>query len=491
MAVVLAFICSLILSPLIGWLLRIHVRATVSSALIVFALLSACSVGPVVERGLDSAQTSKPDNADRTKAESGIKLEACQPSSRDQQKKGQGGAASEDHISTSEKVGDLTFQAGNDARLKIDGPGTYGAMFADMEKAKQHIHLETFILEDGKVGEDLAERLIAIRRRGVEIRILIDAFGSMDLPDEYVERLQQHGIELRKFHPIDPSEDPRIWRSNNRDHRKLLIIDGKIAYTGGLNFSAVYSEGSFSVQSTSGSVDPDTDSAWRDTQVRIVGPAVSQFQHYFLAMWNKDISPEEPLQGETYFPVIDAQGNIAVAVVASSGGDSDEFNVYSLVVSAIEQARRRVWITQAYFAPNPEFIDRFTAAARRGIDLRLLLPGVSDSSLVVQASRSSYQALLESGVRIYERSGSVLHAKTIVVDGVWSSIGSTNFDYRSFVHNYELNAVLVSCHFGAAMEKLFEVDLTQSKEITLEAWENRPFSQRFEEWIGDMFREWL
>lgn len=487
----LALMLRLVLAPPVAWLVRCFVRPTISSALIAFALLSACSVGPVVERSSDSPQTSKPNNEGRMRAESDIKPQACQPWLPDHQKKAQGSTASEDHISISEKVGDLTFQAGNDARLKIDGPGTYGAMFADMEKAKEYIHLETFILEDGEIGQDLAERLIAIRGRGVEVRILIDAFGSMGLPDKYVERLQRHGIELRKFHPIDPSEDLRIWRSNNRDHRKLLIIDGKIAYTGGLNFSAVYSEGSFSVQSASGSGNTDTGSAWRDTQVRIVGPAVSQFQHYFLAMWNKDVSAEDQLQGDTYFPVIDAQGDILVSVVASSGGDSDEFNVYSVVTSAIEQAKRRVWITQAYFAPNPEFIDRLKAAAQRGVDLRLLLPGVSDSSLVVQASRSSYQELLESGVRIYERNGSVLHAKTIVVDGIWSSIGSTNFDYRSFVHNYELNAVLVSCHFGAAMEKLFEVDLTQSKEITLEAWKDRPFSQRFEEWMGDMFREWL
>ncbi len=388
---------------------------------------------------------------------------------------------------TREITGDGFLYSGNDARLLIDGPGTFKAMFEDIANARDSIHLETYILVDDEVGRSLLERLIEARQRGVEVRILIDAYGSMDLPETYIAQLRVHGIEVCKFHPVDPTEDMRIWRSNIRDHRKLLIIDGKIAYSGGINFSNVYSKGSFSA---SGSAEVDN-AAWRDTHVRIVGPVVEQFQQLFLEMWNKDRSEHERLHGTRYFPEPDAQGDMLAGVIASSGGDNREFDIYSVLAAAIGHAQQRVWITQAYFAPDEALLEIIKAAAKRGVDVRLLLPGVSDAPLVLQASRSSYQELLESGVRIYERSGSMLHAKTVVVDGVWSTIGSANFDYRSFVYNYELNAIVVSSDFGQAMDKLFLVDLQYADEITLSEWQQRPLLQRMKEGMGTMIRPWL
>lgn len=402
-------------------------------------------------------------------------------------------AKSEDPASPSSVTGEFMFLSGNTATLKVDGPSTFRAMFEDIDGASDYVHIETYILRDDEIGRKLAQHLFKARDRGVKVRVLVDAFGSMDLSEDYVEQLEARGIEFQKFHPIDPSEDLRVWRSNNRDHRKLLVIDDKIAYTGGLNFSEVYKEGSSSV-GRGKPVEKEAaaeDGAWRDTQVRISGPVVKQFQYYFLKMWNRDLSDEEQIVESQHLPEFDVQGDIDIAVVASSGGDDDEFDIYATFTTAIEESKRRVWITQAYFAPNEEFLEAIKAAAKRGVDTRLLLPGVSDASLIVQASRASYQDLLDSGVRIYERKASVLHAKTMVVDGVWSSVGSANFDYRSFVHNYELNAVLVSKDFGQSMEKLFQSDIKQSEEITLSAWNDRSLWQRFEEWLGDSFREWL
>jgi cardiolipin synthase len=377
--------------------------------------------------------------------------------------------------------------AGNDARLLVDGPSTFKAMFKDIERARDHIYVETYTLEDDVIGNALADRLIASSQRGVDVRVLVDGFGSLGLSEAYIERLREHGVELRIFHPLDPTVDPRIWRSVTRDHRKILVVDGHVAYTGGINFSGVYNQSSLAVPREA----RDTDGAWRDTDIRIVGPVVRQFQKLFLEMWNNDPPEKERIGSAGYIPALDAKGDMVAGVIASSGGDDVEYDIYSILAAAIGHAQQRVWITQAYFAPGDTFTEIIKTAAQRGVDVRLLLPGVSDAPLVIQASRSSYEDLLEAGVRIYERTGSTLHAKTVVVDGVWTSIGSTNYDYRSFVHNFELNVVVVSRDLGSAMEKLYQVDLQEADEITLQAWRKRSLIQRMKEGLGRILQRWL
>lgn len=377
--------------------------------------------------------------------------------------------------------------AGNDVRPLIDGPATFAAMFEAISAARHHIHLETFILDDDEIGRELVERLLERRRNGVEVRIVYDAFGSRNASDASTERIRDAGIELYKYHPIDPTEDLRIWRSNNRDHRKLLIVDGKVAFTGGINISEVYAESSLSISSRSHG--DNADSGWRDTHARIIGPAVRRFQRLFVKIW-KEHQPDADLDSEAYFPPLASQGDHLVRAVASRGGD-DEYALYTVFLAAISHARERIWITQAYFAPNEAFLQALRDAAGRGVDVRLLLPGISDAPLVIQASRADYAGLLEAGVRIYERTGTTLHAKTVVIDGVWSSIGSANLDYRSFLHNHELNAVIINHEFGRAMEKLFEVDLQQTEEVTLRTWRKRPLLQRVKELMGSALRYWF
>lgn len=389
-------------------------------------------------------------------------------------------------IRITQSINGTGLTAGNEARILVDGPATFAAMFEDIERAEHSIHLETFIFEYDDVGEAFARRLIESRRRGVEVRLLIDAVGSMNLPESFHRRMRDAGVEVRKFHPLDPGEDVDILRINNRNHRKSLIIDGRIAYAGGINVSDVYSRGSFSSKGQRNS----REHAWRDTHVRIAGPVVHRFQRLFLDLWNKDRAAGKQLEQDALFPTLEDTGSMLAGVVAGHGGEqaSAPYTVFDAVFS---RARERIWITQAYFAPDDRLIEALQDAARRGVDVQLLLPGVTDAPLLVEAARSSYSEMLESGIRIYEHSDTVLHAKTLVVDGIWSSIGSTNFDYRSLVHNYELNAVIISEAFGSAMETLFHADLESARQINLDEWRKRPLLQRFKESVGDALRQWL
>jgi cardiolipin synthase len=376
---------------------------------------------------------------------------------------------------------------GNAVHPLVDGPATFKAMFQAISAAQHHIHLETFILDDDEIGEKMANHLIERRQNGVEVRVIYDAFGSRYLTEKFIDKLQNAGIELYKFHPINPAEDIRIWRSNNRDHRKLLIVDGDVAFTGGINISEVYAESSLSISKSRRK--PDPEEGWRDTHIRIAGPVVQQFQKLFIKNW-QEYKPEYRFDDPQYYPSITPQGEFIVSAIASRGGDN-EYEIYSVFLAAIAHARERVWITQAYFVPDEVFLEALRAAARRGVDVRLLLPGVSDAPLVIMASRADYQSLLESGVRIYERTGTTLHAKSMVIDGVWSTIGSANLDYRSFLHNHEVNAVVVDPAFGHAMERLFESDLQQAEEISLSTWSKRPLIQRIKEMMGSALRYWF
>lgn len=387
----------------------------------------------------------------------------------------------------SQELTDVPMVAGNNCQLLIDGNETFDSIFEDIRRARHSIYLETFILENDRVGMELADHLVDARSRGVAVHILIDAIGSFELPSEYIQSLEEKGIELRKFNPVTPVGEINLLKFNNRDHRKLMVVDGRVAYTGGINISGVYSEGSLSVSPRS----EHQDNPWRDTHVRITGPVVRHFQKHFLQMWNAGYETAPPPKNEWRRETAENSGDMVVGVFTSQGGDGNTSDIYAVTAASIGHAQERIWITQAYFAPDDTLIELLVLAAQRGVDVRLILPGVSDAPLILQASRSIYQKLLESGVRIYERNHSVLHAKTLVVDGVWSSIGSANYDYRSFIYNYEINAVIVSRKFGREMEEQYQKDLSQAEVITLQSWGQRSLLQRLKEVLGNIMRRWL
>jgi cardiolipin synthase A/B len=371
---------------------------------------------------------------------------------------------------------------GNRTRLLIDGPSTYQSMLAAVEDARDHIHIETYIFADDEVGRRFADALARKRREGVAVRIIYDAIGSIASDPEFFAGMAARGIEVAEFRPLAPSS---LWRVNNRDHRKLTVVDGRVAFTGGLNISGTYSKASTSRPGP----EEGRSSGWRDTHLEIRGPSVRLLQALFLKTWSR-LGRRVP-NAAGLFPELDEVGDDLVQVVASEGGDGQEFHVYTAYLAAIRNARQRIWMSQAYFAPNAEFRDALTAAVARAVDVRVIVPAFTDSALIHYGSRATYDALLDGGVALYEHEEALMHAKTAVVDGVWSTVGSSNIDPRSFVHNNELNAAVVSADLARDMEAMFRTDLANSRRIDPQAWKARPTRERLRERLSSLFSYWL
>ncbi len=383
------------------------------------------------------------------------------------------------HLALESELVDSPLVIGNSVELLVDGPTTYSAMFEAIEGAKDSINLETFIFEnDEEVGKRFAEALMNKQRNGVQVNLMYDSVGSLTTPKEFFQTLKDTGINIVEFNPINPMAGRKGWDVNERDHRKLLIIDGQIAFVGGINISSVYSKGSFSNRAPKETIKGIKGIPWRDTHVRISGPIVSEYQKLFVANWNAQKG--DPLASRNYFPELTAKGNEVVRAIGSSP-DQAYSQMYVTLLSAINSSESQIWLTNAYFVPDPQLLDALKDAAKRGVDVRLLLPAKTDSSLVFYASRSYYDELLNAGVKIYERQDALLHAKTAMVDGVWSTIGSTNLDWRSFVNNYEINAVMLGQEFGGKMKALYEKDLGSSHLITLDEWRHRSLLSRIKE----------
>jgi cardiolipin synthase A/B len=367
---------------------------------------------------------------------------------------------------------------GNSARLLVDGPATHQAVFQAIAGARDHIHLQSYIVEADEIGERLAELLVRKRSQGVRVRVLYDSVGSLATPKEYFERLRAADIAVCEFNPVNPAKAPRGWSINNRDHRKVLVVDGRVAFTGGVNISGVYSSGSF------GSRPPAAprDSGWRDTHILMRGPIVGEFQQLFLDAWQRQRCGPVTQQA-AYFPRVAPAGDWAMRLV---GNDPERgaSEMYVALLAAIGRARARVWLTYGYFVPDPESVRALKDAAARGVDVRLVLPGVSDFWAPLYAGRSHYDDLLAAGVRIFERRDALVHAKTAVIDGVWSSVGSTNLDWRSFVHNFEADVIVLGPAFARSMEDLFERDVNRSAEIALADWRERGPLPRLREWFA-------
>jgi cardiolipin synthase len=374
---------------------------------------------------------------------------------------------------------------GNLAEMLVDGPKTHDAMFDAMARARDHINLESYILEAGEIGKALARMVERKAAQGVRVNILYDSVGSISTPREYFARLRKLGAVVCEFNPVNPLRAGIGWRLNNRDHRKILVVDGRVAFTGGINLSSTYSSGSRSNRLPR-DVKPGEDSArgWRDTQVRVEGPVVARFQRLFLDGWA--LQDCGPIAGAKYFPPLQARGDQAMRVLSSDPG-ADKSEMYLALLSAIADAKRRVWLTFGYFVPDPWTVLALTEAARRGVDVRLVLPGFSDFWAPVYAGRSHYAPLLRAGVRIFEWHEALMHAKTAVIDSKWASIGSTNLDWRSFVHNYEADLVVHDSGFARELERRFGLDVRAAMEVKRNKWEQRGSLERMKEWFA---RQW-
>jgi len=382
------------------------------------------------------------------------------------------------HVSLMEATSGQPLVAGNRATLLVDGPATYASMIQAIEQARDHINLETYIFEEDEQGARFADVLLRKQAGGVHVNLIYDSVGSKRTSKAFFERLKKGGVNVLEFNPIDPLKAKGKLLTTHRDHRKLLVIDGKVAFTGGINISDEYSS------SSSGPPKGGKEHTWRDTHVRIEGPAVAQFQRLFLETWQTQKGP--PLAQRNYFPPLKEAGKELVRAIGSTPLNKDRVT-YVMYLSMAKHAKYTIYLVNAYFVPDNQFLDALKDAARRGVDVRLVLPGKSDHRLVLYAGRAQYGGLLKAGVKIYERADTIIHAKPAVVDGIWSTIGSTNLETWSFVLNDEINAIIIGPELARQMEELFQADVEKSKEITPEEWSSRPISSRLWETVARLF----
>ena len=374
---------------------------------------------------------------------------------------------------------------GNKVLLLQDGAATYAAMFSAIRAARDHINLESYIIEDDEIGRQFADLLLLQQGRGVQVNVIYDSFGGINTPLAYFDRLREAGINVLEFNPINPVTARGEWQFNNRDHRKLLVVDGRIAFIGGINISEVYSSipGSRRTRKTAESA-----IEWRDTDLQIEGPVVAELQKLFMETWAKQHG--KPLLQREYFPRLIAQGKDIVRAIGSTPDDAFSL-IYLTLISAIGNAEKQIHLTNAYFVPDAQLLKALIDAAGRGVDVNLILPGHSDSKIVFHAGRSNYSSLLKAGVKIHERGGALLHSKTALIDDVWSCVGSTNLDWRSFLDNDEVNAVVLGREFALQMKAMIARDLRASKTIKLEDWENRSLLLHIQEWSASLLQRLL
>jgi cardiolipin synthase len=389
------------------------------------------------------------------------------------------------HLAREQTLAGRPLPAKNRAVLLQNGPNTYQAMVAAILAATDHINVETYILDDDEVGQRFADVLIERQQAGLQVNLIRDSVGTIGTPNAFFSHLTAAGISVVEFNPVNPLSARAGWRLNQRDHRKLLIVDGRIAFLGGINISSVYSGGSFRRNTQNR---PDGSPPWRDTDLQLQGPVVADLQKLFLANWGDQRG--DALGPGRYFPDAPSGGT---EIVRALGSDPDGTTspIYASLIGALRDAQREIWITNAYFVPDKQLVAALTSAVARGVDVRVVLPTHMDSWLVKRASHSHYAKLLRAGVHLYQRRDVVLHVKTAVIDGVWSSVGSTNLDSRSVLHNQELSAVILGVEFGAEMRAAFLADQALSDPITARSWSRRPASDRFTEMLGRLWEYWL
>ena len=363
--------------------------------------------------------------------------------------------------------------AGNHAEILIDGPQTHRAMFDAMALAKDHINIESYILEDAGPGTELRELLLMKRSDGRSHQHHLRRLRFVDNPGAVLRDAARGRRAAAGIQPDQSAAPSDTLERSSAGPSEAVVVDGRVAFIGGVNISSVYSR-------------PPANAAnrqmpWRDTHLRIEGPVVGDLQRLYIEHWrSRADAPPQPAQ---YFPRLEVVGHQAVAVAACAAGRRRN-PLYRALLGAIRAAQNHVYITSAYFVPTRRLVRALIDAARRGVDVRLALPGISDTWAPLAAGRSTYGRLLQAGVRIYERHNAILHAKTAVIDGAWVTVGSSNMDWRSLLHNAEANVVIIDAELAARFEALFAVDIAASEELTLERWMRRGWTARLVEWLA-------
>lgn len=347
---------------------------------------------------------------------------------------------------------------GNEVTALRNGEEAFPAMLEAIGAARRSITFETYIYWSGKTGAQFAQALAERARAGVRVHLLFDAVGSGKIDKRAIEAMRSAGVEVHRYNALKWNT---LARFNNRTHRKLLVVDGAVGFTGGLGIADEW---------TGNGLDPRR---WRDMHYRVAGPAAAQMQAAFMENWVETTG--QVLHGEDYFPEVrPAGGQRAQVFVSSPGGGGESMQLMYLL--SIAAASRRIALSAAYFVPDDVEVRMLSAAARRGVKVQILVPGpLVDSEVTRRASRASWRPLLESGIELYEYLPALFHVKLMVVDGLWTSVGSTNFDARSFSVNDEANLNVMDAGFAAQQERIFKADLARSRRVTLEEWNARPW----------------
>ncbi len=363
---------------------------------------------------------------------------------------------------------------GNRVGTLLNGDQIFPAMLAAIHGAERTITFETYIYWSGEVGKEFASALCDRARAGVRVHVLLDWVGAAKIEDERLEEMKRAGVEVERYRPLHWYN---LTRMNHRTHRKLLVVDGKVGFTGGVGIADIWQG------------DAEDPQHWRDTHFRLEGPAVAQMQAAFLDNWLK--LRTDVLHGDDYFPPLQSVGRCSAQVFKSSFGEGTESTRLMYLLS-IASAERSILLSSAYFVPDDVAIEAFVSARKRGVRVEIVVPGEhTDAKIVSRASRGLWGDLLEAGVEIYEYEPTMYHVKVLVVDGLWCSVGSTNFDNRSFSLNDEANLNVLDADFAAEQERVFEADKRASKRVTLEAWRNRPRLEKVSERLSRLLRSQL
>lgn len=367
------------------------------------------------------------------------------------------------------KNSNALLTTGNQLHILNNADETYRAIFEAIEKAEHHVHLEYYIIEDDEIGRKLKDLLIRKCEEGVEVRMIVDDVGSWGLGKRYIADLRDHGIEIYSFMEV---RFPRLTsRVNYRNHRKIVIVDGMVGFTGGINFADRYMKGIPGI------------GPWRDTHLQVEGDAVGCLQMVFAADWFFVI--HENLSGNAYFPPLRHTPDVPVQVSAS-GPDSDWDSIGQAFFAAIAGAKSRIYVTSPYLMPPVEIIYALKTAALSKVDVRILIPEKSDSIIPHWSSFSYIEELLEAGVRVFFYQTGFIHSKYIIVDEIFSTIGTTNLDFRSLETNFEVNAFIYDQEFTAELEKQFKTELKNSREIKLAEWKQRKWHFKLRESLAHL-----
>lgn len=354
-----------------------------------------------------------------------------------------------------ERFARVPFLGGNRVELLINGPTSFAALTNAIRSARTRVDMESYEFDDA-AGNTFADLLLAAHQRGTEVNLIYDAWGAVDTKPALFDRLRQGGINVLEYNPLRPNTPVPI-KVNARDHRKLLYVDGKIAITGGANISRVYLN-----MPGHDAADPN-DKTWRDTDVRIEDLVVAQFERYFIETWHKQKGPALDV-APVAMPA--SPGETMVQAIDGAPDDGQPL-IYRTLLAAITLSRTSVHLTTGFFVPTPDFTRVLEAAAKRGVDVQVIVPGQSTSNAAVAAGRSKYGGLLQAGVKLHEFQKEALHAKTVMIDGSWSAVGSSNLDWRSTVWSNESDTIILGTDFGTQMESLFQSNLSASKIVDL------------------------